>query len=245
MEGMLGKKIGMTQVYDAEGRKVAVTVVEAGPCPIVQVKTPETDGYSAAQLGFNESKPVNYKRNEEAAKAAEADAAKRKEAGKADPAYDVAGYMRRMTRAEVFHCAKAGVKPCRTLKEFALDEGESVKEGDFVTVKIFEGVKMLDVRGFTKGKGFMGVVRRYRMQGGPMTHGGHSKRRIGSIGARDLPGWVHKGKRMPGHMGAVNRTCKNLTLVQVRGQDNLLLIQGSVPGPIGGTLIITKAQKQK
>jgi large subunit ribosomal protein L3 len=208
MEGIIGKKIGMTQVFDDQGRRIAVTVLEAGPCPVVQVKTPENDGYSAAQLGFEEQKPS------------------------------------RLSKAEVKHFEKAGVKPCKMIKEFALEAGDQVKAGDAVTVGMFDGVKYVDVTGVTKGRGFAGVVRRYRMRGGPMTHGGHSKRRVGGIGARDLPGWVEKGKRMPGHMGAVNRKARNLVVVQVRGDENLLLVAGSVPGPNGGVVIIRKALKK-
>ena len=208
MEGLIGRKVGMTQVYDDQGRRIAVTVIEAGPCPVVQVKTPDTDGYRAAQLGFDEQKPS------------------------------------RLSKAQVKHFEKAGVTPCKVTKEFALDEGEVVKAGDAVTVSMFDGVKYVDVTGITKGRGFAGVLRRYRMRGGPMTHGGHSKRRIGSIGARDLPGWGEKGKRMPGHMGAVTRKARNLAVVQVRGEDNLLLVAGAVPGPKGGLVIIRKALKK-
>lgn len=208
MEGLIGRKVGMTQVYDDQGHRIAVTVLEAGPCPVVQVKAPDTDGYRAAQLGFDEQKPS------------------------------------RLTKAQVKHFEKAGVKPCRVTKEFALDEGEEVKAGEAVTVSMFDGVKYVDVSGITKGRGFAGVVRRYRMAGGPITHGGHSKRRVGSIGARDLPGWVEKGKRMPGHMGAVNRKSRNLAVVQVRGEENLILVAGSVPGPKGAVVIIRKALKK-
>jgi large subunit ribosomal protein L3 len=208
MEGLIGRKIGMTQVYDDKGRRISVTVIEAGPCPVVQVKTPETDGYCAAQLGFSEQKPS------------------------------------RLPKAEVKHFEKAGLKPCKVTKEFAIDAGETVKAGDTVTVNIFDGVKYVDVSGITKGRGFAGVVRRYSMRGGPMTHGGHSKRRVGSIGARDLPGWVDKGKRMPGHKGDVNRKVRNLTVVQVRAEDNLLLVEGSIPGAKGGFVFICKALKK-
>ncbi|MDX9868288.1 MAG: 50S ribosomal protein L3 [Kiritimatiellia bacterium] len=208
MEGLLGRKIGMTQVFDDQGRRIAVTVLEAGPCPVVQVKTPDTDGYRAAQLGFGEQKPS------------------------------------RLSKAQVKHFEKAGVKPCRLTREFALDDGEEVKPGEAVTVAMFDGVKYVDVSGVTKGRGFAGVIRRYRIGGGPHTHGGHSKHRIGSIGARDLPGWVEKGKRMPGQMGNVNRKARNLTVVQVRGEDNLLLVAGSVPGPKGGVVMIRKALKK-
>jgi large subunit ribosomal protein L3 len=208
MEGLIGRKVGMTQVYNDQGRRIAVTVIEAGPCPVVQVKTPDTDGYTAVQLGFEEQKPS------------------------------------RLPKAQVMHFEKAGVKPCRVTKEFALDAGEEVKAGDAVTVSMFDGVKYVDVSGITKGRGFAGVIRRYRIGGGPHTHGGHSKHRIGSIGARDLPGWVEKGKRMPGHMGAVDRKARNLAVVQVRSDDNLLLVAGAVPGPKGAVVIIRKALKK-
>jgi len=208
MQGLIGKKIGMTQVWDAQGKRVAVTVIEAGPCPVVQVKTPDKDGYVAAQIGFG------------------------------------AQLARRLPKAQAARYEKAGVSPCRMLREFLLDAGEAVKAGDQVTVGMFEGVKLVDVSATTKGRGFAGVVRRYRMAGGPMTHGGHSKRRIGGIGARDLPGWVHKGKRMPGHMGAATRTARNLAVVQVRKDDNLLLVQGAIPGPVGGVVVIRKALKK-
>jgi large subunit ribosomal protein L3 len=205
MQGLIGKKIGMTQVWDAQGKRVAVTVLEAGPCPVVQVKASEKDGYTAAQLGYGTQQA------------------------------------RRLSKAEATRFEKTGVTPCRTLREFRLEKDEALKVGDQVTVGIFDGVAMVDVSATTKGRGFAGVVRRHRMAGGPMTHGGHSKRRIGGIGARDLPGWVHKGKRMPGHMGAVTRKARNLAVVQVRKEDNLLLVRGAVPGPVGGVVVIKKA----
>lgn len=205
MQGLIGKKIGMTQVWDAQGRRVPVTVLEAGPCPVVQVKAPQKDGYAAAQLGFGPQQA------------------------------------RRLSKAEATRYQKAGVEPCRTLREFRLEKDEALQVGDQVTVGIFEGVAQVDVSATTKGRGFAGVVRRHRMAGGPMTHGGHSKRRIGGIGARDLPGWVHKGKRMPGHMGAVTRKARNLAVVQVRKDDNLLLVRGAVPGPVGGVVVIKKS----
>jgi len=209
MQGLIGKKIGMTQVWDAAGRRVSVTVIEAGPCPVVQVKTPDKDGYTAAQLGFGKQSA------------------------------------RRLSKAQAVRFEKAGLAtPSRALREFKLDEGESVKAGDQVTVGIFEGVKRVDVSATTIGRGFAGVVKRYLMRGGPMTHGGHSKRRIGGIGARDLPGWVHKGKRMPGHMGAVERTARNLTVVQVRKEENLLLVEGAIPGPAGAMVTVRKALKK-
>ena len=236
MEGMIGKKIGMTQVYDDTGRRVSVTVIEVGPCPVVQVKTPETDGYRAAQLGFAEMKPPRKSDEEWKAARKEKDASKKEKDLRYHP---------RMSKAEVKHCEKAGVKPHRILKEFALDDGEDVKAGDVMTVdKVFEGVQYVDISGVTKGRGFAGVMKRWGMHGGPMTHGGHSKRRVGSIGARNLPGWVEKGKRMPGHMGNVNRTVQNLLVVQVRGEDNILLVEGSIPGAKNGIVCVRKAIKK-
>ncbi|MBO4447927.1 MAG: 50S ribosomal protein L3 [Kiritimatiellae bacterium] len=208
MEGLIGKKVGMTQVFDAEGRRTAVTVIEAGPCPVVQLKTPENDGYSAAQLGFGDQKP------------------------------------KRLAKAQQKHFEKAGVSAKKVLKEFALDEADaSLKVGDVVTVANFEGVKYVDVTGVTKGKGFAGVIKRYGFAGGNMTHGGHSKRRTGGLAARDLPGWIEKGKKMPGHMGAVNRKAVNLEVVAVRPEDNAILVKGSIPGARNGIVFVRKSLK--
>jgi len=209
MEGMIGKKIGMTQVYADDGKRTTVTVIELGPCPVVQVKTPERDGYSAVQLGFGEQKP------------------------------------KRLTKAVLGHLKKTGSLEggVKVLKEFALDEGETLKAGDVATVENFKDVKFVDVTGVTKGRGFAGVLKRYNFAGGNMTHGGHSKRRTGGLAARDLPGWIEKGKKMPGHMGAVNRTAVNLEVVQIRPEDNAILVKGSVPGARNGTLFVRKSLK--
>ena len=210
MEGLIGKKTGMTQIFDENGNRVCVTVIEVGPCPVVQLKTLEKDGYSAAQLGFGEQKA------------------------------------KRLTKAVAGHQEKTGglvEKKVRVLKEFALDEGEEVKAGDVLTVKNFEGVKYVDVTGTTKGRGFAGVLKRYNFAGGNMTHGGHSKRRTGGLAARDLPGWIEKGKKMPGHMGDVSRTAVNCEVVRVMPEDNAILVKGSIPGARNGTVIIRKSLK--
>ena len=207
MEGLIGKKIGMTQVYDAEGKRTTVTVIELGPCPVVQVKTLENDGYVAAQVGFGAQKAS------------------------------------RLAKAQQKHFEKAGVATMKVLKEFALDAGEEVKVGDQITVANFEGVKYVDVTGTTKGRGFAGVLKRYNFAGGNMTHGGHSKRRTGGLAARDLPGWIEKGKKMPGHMGDVSRKATNLEVVQIRPEDNAILVKGSVPGARNGTVIVRKSLK--
>ena len=207
MEGLIGKKIGMTQVFDADGKRTTVTVIELGPCPVVQVKTLENDGYVAAQVGFGAQKAS------------------------------------RLAKAQQKHFEKAGVATMKVLKEFALDAGEEVKVGDQITVANFEGVKYVDVTGTTKGRGFAGVLKRYNFAGGNMTHGGHSKRRTGGLAARDLPGWIEKGKKMPGHMGDVNRKAQNLEVVQIRPEDNAILVKGSVPGARNGIVIVRKSLK--
>ena len=209
MEGLIGKKVGMTQVYDADGRRTCVTVLEVGPCPVVQVKTPEKDGYTAVQLGYGEQK------------------------------------VSRLTKAVAGHMKKTGGVEggLKVLKEFAPEAGEEVKTGDVLTVANFKGVKYVDVTGVTKGRGFAGVLKRYNFAGGNMTHGGHSKRRTGGLAARDLPGWIEKGKKMPGHMGSVNRKAVNLEVVQVRPEDNAILVKGSVPGCRNGIVFVRKSLK--
>lgn len=205
MEGLIGKKVGMTQVFDADGNRTCVTVIECGPCPVVQLKTLERDGYVAAQVAFGAQKP------------------------------------QRLAKAERARFEKAGVPCARVLKEFALDEGETLEVGKAVTVSNFEGVKYVDVSGVTKGKGFAGVLKKWGFAGGNMTHGGHSKRRTGGLAARDLPGWIEKGKKMPGDMGDVNRTVTNLEVVQVRPEDNAILVKGSVPGARNGVVFVRKS----
>ena len=207
MEGLIGKKIGMTQVYDADGKRTCVTVIEVGPCPVVQLKTLEKDGYQAAQLGFGPQKA------------------------------------KRLAKAQQKHFEKAGVETMKVLKEFALDEGETVEVGKLVTVANFEGVKYVDVTGVTKGKGFAGVLKKWGFAGGNLTHGGHSKRRTGGLAARDLPGWIEKGKKMPGDMGDVNRKAINLEVVAIRPEDNALLVKGSIPGARNGVVFVRKSLK--
>ena len=208
MQGLIGKKLGMTQIFDKDGARVAVTVVEAGPCPVVQKKTDEIDGYEAVQLGFLETRES------------------------------------RVTKPMLGKFKKAGVTPCKFLAEFKIDAGEEVKEGDSVTTSIFEEGAFLDVVGTSKGRGFQGVVKRHNMAGGRMTHGGHSKRRVGSIGQCSYPARVAKGQRMPGHMGAARVTQQNVKLVSIREDENLLLIKGAIPGATGSVVIVKKALKK-
>lgn len=207
MEGLIGKKIGMTSVYDAEGTRTCVTVIEVGPCPVVQLKTLEKDGYEAAQIAFGAQKAS------------------------------------RLAKAQQKHFEKAGVECSKVLKEFKLDKGETLEVGKAVTVENFNGVKYVDVTGMTKGKGFAGVLKKWGFAGGNMTHGGHSKRRTGGLAARDLPGWIEKGKKMPGDMGDVVRKAIGLEVVAIRPEDNAILVKGSIPGARNGIVFVRKSLK--
>jgi large subunit ribosomal protein L3 len=151
---------------------------------------------------------------------------------------------RRLSAAAMGVFRKLGVKPLRHRCEIAVEAGDELKPGDVVTVKLFEGVPFVDIQGVSKGKGFAGVMRRHNMSGGPMTHGGHSKRRVGSVGCRELPGRIHKGKRMPGHLGVDHVTQQNLQVVKVRPEEHVLLVRGSVPGHAGAVVLVKKALKR-
>ena len=205
---LLGKKIGMTQVYDAQNVLVPVTVVEAGPCAIVQVKTTAIDGYNAVQLGFTTKKTKNT------------------------------------SKAELSHAKKAGLEqPPRVLGEVRLAETPTAKLGDVLNVGIFQEGQLVDVIGITKGKGFQGVVRRWRVAGGPAAHGSMFHRRIGSIGMRQTPGRAWKNQRMPGHMGTLQRTMQNLRVVKIIADKNLILVKGAIPGANGDDVIVRSALK--
>ena len=208
MTGILGQKIGMTRVYGEDGRHLPVTVLELGPCVVVQRRTLANDGYDAVQLGFKEHRES------------------------------------RMSKAQAARFKKAGVTPRRHLSEFRLDPGEDAKPGDVITAAVLKDVKFVDVTGVTKGRGFQGVVKRYRMAGGPASHGSTSKRRVGAVGCRTLPGRIHKNKRMPGHMGHVRVTTQNLRVIQVVPEENLVLVLGAVAGPTGGLVSVAKALKK-
>ena len=208
MNGLIGKKLGMTQIFDAEGRRVAVTVVAAGPCVVLQRKTVEKDGYEAVKLGYDPQKES------------------------------------RMRKSELGIYKKAGADAHRVMREFECDGDESAAVGDSVTASLFDGVSYVDIVGTSKGRGFAGVLKRHGMGGGRMTHGGHSRRRPGSIGQCAYPGRVAKGQRMPGHMGNRRVTQQNLKLLEVRGDENLLLIKGAIPGPNGGLVLVKKALKK-
>ena len=207
---LLGKKLGMTQVYDAQNVMVPVTVVEAGPCPVVQVKTVAIDGYDAVQIGFGAQKPKNA------------------------------------SKAEATHARKAGLETTPAqLSEVRLTEASTHKAGDVLTVATFTEGQLVDVIGVSKGKGFQGVVKRFRVAGGPAAHGSMFHRRIGSIGMRQTPGRTWKNQSMPGHMGTDQRTVQNLRIVKVIAEKNLLLVKGAIPGANGDVVIVRGAKKAK
>lgn len=207
MIGLLGKKLGQTRVYDANGTLVPVTVVLAGPNRVVQTKSVENDGYKAVQLGFDDQKEA------------------------------------RLTKPMLGHILKGKAQPVKRLKEFR-DFELDVKPGDIVSPKIFSVGDFVDAIGLTKGRGFEGVVKRHKFRGGDMTHGAKGwHRRSGAIGQRLFPGTVMRGMKMPGHMGQVRRTTQNLEVIQVRDEENLLLIKGAIPGSKGDYVVIRGAKK--
>ncbi|QBG47788.1 50S ribosomal protein L3 [Verrucomicrobia bacterium S94] len=208
MKGLIGKKLGMTSIYTEDGVAVPVTVIEAGPCVVTQLKDEDKDGYKAVQLGFGDQKE------------------------------------QRMNKPALGHLKKAGVGPKKVLREFRVDEVE-VNVGDEVTAAAFEEVNYVDIVATGKGRGFQGVVKRYDFGGGRASHGGGWIRRTGSIGMCEFPARVFKGKKMPGQMGDKRVTTQNLKVVQVRPEENLILVKGSVPGAKGGIVTIKEALKKK
>lgn len=213
--GILGKKIGMTQMFDEKGEVHPVTVLKAGPCVITQLKTMAKDGYDAAQIGY-----VDF------IKAS------------------------KVNKAMTGHFAKSNVPPVRVLKEVAVEtpaarqDGEQsngIKAGDRVLVDIFSDDKFVDVIGTSKGRGFAGVIRRHAFGGGPKSHG-HMFQVQGSIGASSFPSRVFPGQRMPGHMGHEQVTVRNLRIRGIDLDDNLLMVEGAVPGPRDGYVLISKAK---
>ncbi len=224
--GLLGRKLGQTRVYDSDGNVVPVTVIKAGPNRVLQVKTPETDGYFAVQLAFGDQKP------------------------------------QRLTRPELGHLMKYGgldksilgsikergpkepipaIAMIREFRDFSLE----VKPGQLIGPEIFQAGDYVDVIGYTKGRGFQGVVKRFKCRGGDASHGAKGwHRRIGAIGQRSFPGNVKRGQKMPGHMGCVRRTIQNLQVVQVIPEDNLILVKGAVPGAKGDIVIVREAKKR-
>lgn len=206
MAGIIGRKIGMTRVFDEAGKSVPVTIIVAGPCPVTQIKTKKTDGYDSVQIGFLDKKE------------------------------------KKTAKPELQHFAKAGVKPTRLVREFrGFADAEKLKLGDNVTVEIFEEGEGVRVTGFSKGKGFQGVVKRHGFGGGPKTHGQSDRFRApGSIGQSAYPSRVFKGVRMAGRMGNRKVTLKKKKIIKIEPEKNILMIKGPVPGPDSGLVLIRK-----
>jgi large subunit ribosomal protein L3 len=208
--GLLGKKLGMTGYFTSEGRYIPVTVIEAGPCVVTQIKTSATDGYDALQLGFGE---------------------KRKS---------------RVNKPLQGHYKKSGEQCFRYLREFSVDNPEEYNLGQEITVDMFNVGDRVDVVGTTKGRGFAGVIKRYGFHRGPMTHGSRNVRRPGSIGCSAWPAKVIKGKKMPGQYGNDRKTIRNLEIIDIRSEDNVILVKGAVPGAESGVMTVNELKfKQK
>ena len=209
--GILGKKVGMTRLFDSKGDVRPVTVLQAGPCVITQHKSATRDGYEAAQIGL-----VEFVKES------------------------------RLTKPAQGHLAKNNLPPVKFMREVPLEvegtEEGAVKVGDRVLVEMFEGERFVDIVGISKGKGFQGVVKRHHFAGGPKSHGSMFQI-TGSIGSSAFPSRVFKGMRMSGHMGHARVTQRNLRVLGVDKDENMLVVEGSVPGPEGGYIIITKAKK--
>ncbi|MCD4743923.1 MAG: 50S ribosomal protein L3 [Desulfobacteraceae bacterium] len=204
--GILGKKIGMTSIFESDGRLVPVTVVKVGPCVVTQIKNMETDGYKALQLGFEEL---------------------------AD---------RKINKPKAGHFAKSGGKGFSTLREFRVENTDDYELGQVVGLDIFSVGDKLTISGISKGRGFQGTIKRHGFSRGPETHGSRNHRAPGSIGQSAWPARVIKGKRMPGHMGTDRVTVKNLKVVDIKPEENVILIKGALPGSKTGILELRKAK---
>lgn len=207
MLGLMGKKLGMTQVFGEDGEAIPVTAVLIGPCTVVQRKTAETDGYNALQLGFCPKKPG------------------------------------RVSKALRGHFEKKGLVPFAHLREFRTERAGEFEVGQVLGAAGLKAGDVVHVSGISKGRGFQGVMKRHGKHGGPGSHGSDFHRRPGSIGMRTWPGHVLKNMKMPGHMGDVKVTTRNLKVVSVRPGDNVILIRGALPGARGGIMIVTPADK--
>jgi large subunit ribosomal protein L3 len=209
MSALLGKKIGMTNVFSSDGKLVPVTVLQVGPCVVTQVKNEETDGYTALQLGFDEKS------------------------------------VEKLNKPIAGHLKKSCDKGFRVLREFRTESVEDVEAGATIGIDVFAVGDKVSVTGISKGRGFQGTIKRHGFSRGPETHGNRNHRKPGSIGNSAWPGKVIKGKKMPGHMGVDKTTAKNLTIVDIKHDDNLLLVKGAVPGFKTGVVEVRKADVKK
>jgi large subunit ribosomal protein L3 len=200
----MGKKLGMAGLFSPEGHYLPVTVIEAGPCVVTQIKTEATDGYNALQLGFGEIAPA------------------------------------RANKPRAGHFQKSGGACFRHVQEFAVDNPGDYTLGQKITIEIFRVGERIDVSGVSKGRGFSGVIKKEGFSGGRTTHGSKCHRIPGSIGSSAWPSRVIKGKGLPGHYGAERQTMQNLEIVDIRPEDNLLIVKGAVPGPKSGLVAVRK-----
>ena len=208
MVGIIGKKLGMTTVFDETGNAIAVTVVEAGPCTVMQIRDNEKDGYSAIQLGYGSIKEKHLK------------------------------------KPQIGQFKKMNLEPKKYLKEFRIDNTSSYSVGQELKVDIFQAGDFIDVSSLSKGRGFAGVMKRHNYDGGPMSHGSNFRRRAGSIGCNSYPSRVWKGKGMPGHMGNALTTIQNLKVIDIRAEDNLIMIKGAIPGAVNSIVKLTSSVKK-
>ena len=208
MKAIIGKKVGMSQIFDENGKVIPVTVIEAGPCTVVQKKTSDKEGYEAVQLGYEDIPE------------------------------------RKLSKPEMGHLNKAGVAPKKYLREFNLDNAAELNVGDIVKADTFKEGDFVDVTGTSKGKGYQGVIKRFGQHRLRESHGtGPVARHAGSNGSTSSPSRVFKGKRLPGHMGAVRVTVQNLSIVKVDAENNLIAIKGAIPGPKGSVVTIHDSVK--
>ena len=222
-KAILATKVGMTQIFNEDGVLTPVTVLQAGPCVVTQIKTVENDGYSAVQVGFVDKKD----------KIVNKDATGKKEIV----------HRHGVTKAEQGHFAKAGVSSKRFVREFKFENAEEYTLAQEIKADIFAAGDKIDATAISKGKGFQGAIKRHNQHRGPMTHGSKFHRHAGSNGAASDPSKVFKGKKMPGHMGAKRITIQNLEIVRVDAENNLILVKGSVPGPKKSLVTIKESVK--
>lgn len=203
-KGILGLKLGMTSIFDTDGSVIPVTVIQAGPCIVTQIKTDSLDGYNALQVSFENRKEKH------------------------------------ISRPLKGHLKKSGVNACRYLKELDVEDTKDFTLGQQLTTDLFNIGELVDIAGTTKGRGFAGVIKRHGFKGGRKTHGGRCHRIPGSVGSSAWPSRIIKGKKMPGHFGVEKQTVKNLKIVAIRPDENIILVKGAVPGAKNGLLEIKK-----
>ena len=233
-KGILGRKVGMTQIYDESGVAIPVTVIQAGPCRVLQLRDSEQDGYQAVQLGFLDKKRPTTSRSRSSQ-------ARRSERGHVA---DISSKRSRVRKAAGVELpVKADCEPMRYIREFR-GSTDGYEVGQEVTVSVLDEVKRVDVTGTSKGRGFAGVMKRHNFHGQRATHGVKKvHRHAGGTGMSASPSRLFKGRRMAGHYGAARTTIRNLELVRIDTENNLLVIRGAVPGPNGGYLIVKETNK--